>query len=193
MMSLKTQSSYLASRRLGQSWLALIRRCSSACLISLSWLASVGVRSNYAPVRWSCTILKKWCASALGLASTSQPSRQPGRQRAPYLNKTGNRFYRVRFAREAHRAAIKRQMQTEQRWARGRNTRGLPVGTGEHMRGPDLTAKLNAQSTHRRARLPKLVRRIAALCGTFPSATFRLQLPPSPLSVRRAAAGTISE
>lgn len=58
---------------------------------------------------------------------------------------------------------VKRQMQTERRWARGRNTRGLPVGMGEHMRGPALTDRLNRQVPLRRDRLPKLARLVQSL------------------------------
>lgn len=58
---------------------------------------------------------------------------------------------------------VKRQMRVERRWARGRNTRGLPVGVAEYMRGPELTDRLNRQVPLRRDRLPKIVRRVLAL------------------------------
>lgn len=117
--------------------------------------------SSLKRVRSSFTTLKSLFGSGRASASTSP---RPQDRQLRYKNETGSRYYRVRFAREARRAMVKRQMRTERRWARGRNTRGLPVGMGEHMRGPELTVRLNAQIPLRRDRLPKIVRRVGALC-----------------------------
>lgn len=74
------------------------------------------------------------------------------------------------FEREAWRAHVKRQMRTERRWARGRNTRGLPVGMGVLDRKgtpfySELTERLNRQATFRRDRLPKFARRVLRLAA----------------------------
>ena len=125
--------------------------------------------------------LRRWFGSGRGSTPTSPATTKRPR---PYRNETGSKFFRVRFARESHRAAVKRQMRTERRWARGRNTRGLPVGMGEHMRGPALTDRLNRQARLRRDRPSRLARLVAALNRTQPALGFEIRYSPSP---RRAA------
>lgn len=78
-------------------------------------------------------------------------------------------------------------MATERRWARGRNTRGLPVGMGEHMRGPELTDRLNRQARLRRDRPAKLARLVAALNRAKPVLGFEIRYSPSPAALRLAA------
>ena len=78
-------------------------------------------------------------------------------------------------------------MQTEQRWGRGRNTRGLPVGMGEHMRGPELTDRLNRQARLRRDRPSKFARLVAALNRTEAVKGFEIRYAPSRFALRRAA------
>ena len=78
-------------------------------------------------------------------------------------------------------------MQTERRWARGRNTRGLPVGMGEHMRGVELTDRLNRQVKLRSDRPSKFARLVAALNGTEPIKGFEIKYRPSKFALRQAA------
>lgn len=68
-------------------------------------------------------------------------------------------------------------MKTEKRWARGRNTRGLPLGLGERDRGPLLTARLNAQVKLRANRPTKLARLVAALNRTTPVLGWQILYP----------------
>ncbi|HEX8556693.1 MAG TPA: hypothetical protein VF668_01250 [Pyrinomonadaceae bacterium] len=79
-------------------------------------------------------------------------------------------------------------MATERRWARGRNTRGLPVGMGEHMRGPELTERLNRQAPLRRDRPSKFARRVAAMYRMRPILGFEIRYSPSPFALRMAEA-----